>query len=881
MALRDNHPAFRFLRSFCPELLSEEIEGDLEQRYTRDNARLGERKASSRLWISVIRYFRLEIILRNRIQKSSVPTMMIQNNLLIALRTFRKQLNYSLLNVLGLSVGIAASLLIFQYVRYEKSFDRFHTKADRIYRIQYNGWVNGKKNFESAVAVPMAPRALKDNFPEVEEFTRFLPIGGVMSCLRHDGTEASFYETKMQFVDPSVFRVFDFTLLKGDPNTALDGVDKAVISVRAAKKYFGEEDPIGKRMQRDGKSPVEITGVFQDVPENSHIRFDFMFSYATLNRMTRNNSETAWGWYDFYSFVLLRPGTDVVNLQKKWDKWLAENRGEDWKNSGELEEFILRPLSDIHLYSRLLYEAQPEDQRDGDAVQALQLVGIFILIIAWVNYINLSTARSVARANEVGVRKAMGAFRAQLIGQFLTESLLLNLMAGILALLIVWLSWSAFGRISGWNIPITFMAERQFWMLAGILLVGGAVLSGFYPALVLSSFRPVKVLKGKIISSGGGQLFRKGLVVFQYAISVFLIIGSVVVYQQIRFMKNQDLGLDINQTLVLKGPGVVDSLYDSKLESFRHEVLNVSAVKSMAASSAIPGFEIYWTNAVNRMVGAFKSGIVESHMAIDHDFVSTYRIPVVAGRSFDRNFPSDTRAVLLNRAMVKALDFKNPESAIGQKLRDGRDTVEVIGVLDDFHQMSLKDKVAPLILRLEAPSRFYSLKVETKNYKELLAGLEGPWKTFFPGNPLDYFLLDEYFNKQYDKDDRFAEVFGIFTVLAIGIASLGLFGLASFMTVQRTKEIGIRKVLGSSVFGIVFLLARSFLKPVLIANLVAWPVAAWLMNHWLEGFPYRITIGIVLFGLASLAVLVLAFVSVGSQTLKAALTKPTDTLKYE
>lgn len=873
--------AIRFLRWFCPPHLLEEIEGDLVQQYTRECSRLGVRKARIRLWSKCIQYFRIEILIRNRISKPVVPVMMIRNNLLIAFRTFRKQLNYSVLNVLGLSVGIAASLLIFQYVRYEQSFDRFHTKADRIYRIQYNGWVNGKKNFESAVAVPMAPRALKDNFPEVEEFTRFFPTGGVMSRLRPDGTEVSFYETKMQFVDPSVFRVFDFSLLKGDPNTALDGVDKAVISERAAKKYFGEEDPLGKRMQRNGKFPVEITGVFRDVPENSHIRFDFLFSYATLNRMTRNSSETAWGWYDFYSFVLLKPGTNVAALQEKWDNWLQENRGEEWKQSDEREEFILRPLTDIHLYSHLLYEAQPEDQRDGDAVQALQLVGIFILIIAWVNYINLSTARSVARANEVGVRKAMGAFRFQLIGQFLTESFLLNLLAGVLALCMVWLSWSAFGKVSGWNIPIAFMTEQQFWLLAAGLLVGGAILSGFYPALVLSSFRPVKVLKGKILSSGGGQLLRKGLVIFQYAISVFLIIGSMVVYQQIRFMKNQDLGMDINQTLVLKGPGVVDSLYDQKLESFRHEVLNVPGVKRLTASSAIPGFEIYWTSGVNRLVGGFTSGIVESHMGIDHDFVEAYSIPVIAGRTFNRDFPSDSRAVLLNRAMTSALDFHDPESAIGQLLNDGGDTVEVIGVLADFHQMSLKDKVAPLILRLSAPSRFYSLKVETSNYKELLANLEGPWKTFFPGNPLDYFLLDGYFNRQYEKDDRFAEVFGLFTILAIGIASLGLFGLASFMTVQRTKEIGIRKVLGSSVSGIVFLLARSFLKPVLIANLIAWPLAAWLMNRWLEGFPYRITISLIVFGLASIAVLALAFVSVSSQTLKAALTKPTETLKYE
>ncbi|MBL7850068.1 MAG: ABC transporter permease [Cyclobacteriaceae bacterium] len=806
---------------------------------------------------------------------------MIRNNLLIALRSFDRQKSYTLLNVIGLSVGIAASLLIFQYVRYEESFDRFHTKADRIYRIQYNGYRGGKLNFESAVAVPMAGRALKDNFPEVEEFTRFLPISGVMSYVRPDGEEISFHEQKMQFADPAVFRIFDFQLIQGDPVTALEGVNKGILSERAARKYFGTEDPLGKRLRFNAGNAMEVTGVFRDVPENSHIQFDFLISYATINRQTENQSETSWGWYDFYTFVLLKPGTDVSQLQAKWDEYLLETRKAEWDKNDEREEFILRPLTDIHLYSHLLYEAQPSQQRDGDSIYALSIIAVFILVIAWVNYINLATARSFNRANEVGVRKVMGAFRSQLVGQFMTEALLLNLMAGILALATVRVLWSPFSTLTGWNLPLSYFYSQGFWTLWLILLVAGTLTSGFYPAIVLSGFRPVAVLKGKVVRSSGGNLLRRSLVVFQFVASVFLISGSIIVYQQIQYMKVQDLGLSIERTIVLKGPGIVDSLYVTKLEAFKTEVLRIPGVKSITASTAIPGDEIYWTNGVRRLSGTHRSGVTESHMGIDYDFVSSYGTRMIAGRSFDRKFPGDEKRVVLNRAMAAALEFENPASAIGVWLNDGGDSVEVIGVMENFHQMSLKNKVAPILFRLRASSRYYSVKVETENYKEVMAHLQRSWNEFFPGNPFDYFFLDQFFNRQYEKDDRFGQVFNLFTLLAIFIASMGLFGLASFMAVQRTKEVGIRKVLGSSVSGIVLLLSRSFLLPVVLSNLIAWPLAWWVMTGWLESFPYRITISPFVFLSAGVMITLIAFVSMSTQTLRAALSKPSDTLRYE
>lgn len=872
---------FALLRRYCPPQLLDEIQGDLMERFAHDCKSVGERVARRRLFRNAIFYLRPGILLRHRLTKRLISTNMIQSHFKIALRGFARQKAFTVLNIAGLTIGLAASLLIVQYVRYERSFDTFHSRAKDIYRMQYNGWANGKKSFESAVAVPAAGRAIKENFAEVEEFTRFLPLNAVMSYVRPDGERVSFYEQKMQYADPAVFKVFNFTLIKGDPTTALDGVDKIVISESAARRYFGEEDPLGKTMIGNGRQAVQVTGVFRDVPENSHIQFQFLISYATINHLTKNNSETSWGWYDFYTFVLLKPGTDVRQLQAKWDEYLVKTRKAEWDRTDEREEFILRPLTDIHLYSNLLYEAQPAQQRDGDSVYALSLIAVFILVIAWVNYINLSTARSFNRANEVGVRKVMGAFRSQLVAQFLTESFLLNLLAGVLALVLVRLLWNPFSELTGWHIPLDFMSSWDFWQLSLLLLAGGTLLAGFYPALVMSSFRPIVVLKGRIIRSSAGNILRLSLVIFQFVASIFLIIGSVIVFQQIDFMKEKDLGFTLDRTLVLKGPGITDSLYDKRLENFRTEVLRIPGVRTMTASSIIPGDEIFWTTGVRRLSGSNRSGTPESHVGIDYEFVPAYGIKLAAGRAFDRNFPGDENRVVINRAMSELFDFKNPEEAVGEKLNDGGDTVEIIGVVENFHQMSLKSKVAPIIFRLTTSTRYYSLKLETDNLKEVMTSLEGPWKQYFPGNPFDYFHLDAFFNRQYEQDDRFSTVFTLFTGLAIFTAMLGLFGLASFMAVQRTKEIGIRKVMGSSTTGIVMLLSRSFLRPVFVANLLAWPLAWWLMDRWLQSFPYRITISPVVFIASGLVITLIAFLSVGSQTLKAAMTKPAETLKYE
>jgi putative ABC transport system permease protein len=868
------------LQWMCPAHLYEEIEGDLLQRYSRDVAKYDRARARKRLVWNAARFFRPGIILRNKFSISLNGHFMLRNYIKIAFRNFQREKTYTLLNVVGLSLGMAASLLIIQYVKYERSFDRFHSRSNDIYRLQYNGWQNGQLNFESAVAVPAAAAALKANFPEVEEFTRFFPTHRTITYEQAGREPVTYREERGEFADTSIFKVFDFRIIDGDVKTCLKGLNKIIISESMARKYFGDEEAVGKRL-KSGDQLLEVSAVFQDVPENSHIKFDYLVSYETLNADSKNQSETSWGWYDFYSYIMLKPGADVKSLQAKWDAWLSKTRKEDWDKYSERQEFILRPLTDIHLESNLLYETSPEDLRDGDSVYALQIVALFLLIIAWVNYVNLATARSFNRANEVGVRKVVGAFRSQLIGQFLAESLILNVCAAILAIALVRICWPSFSQLTGWHIPLGFMLQSQFWWLVVSLFLLGTVLSGFYPSVILSSFKPVSVLKGKVIRSSGGNYLRVGLVVFQFAASIVLISGSLIVFQQLDYMKNKDLGVDIKQTLVIKGPRIVDSLYENNFVAFKTELLRIPGVKGISVSSSIPGRENYWTSGIGLLKKGLQGRITVTHMALDYDHVPQYGIKVVAGRNFAPEFPRDKFNAMINESLARDLGFPTPEAAIGEKLSQGQDTIEIVGVLQDYHQMSLKAKVIPVVFRLFETSAFYSIKLETDNYKKVIESLEVPWRAFFPGNPLDYFFLDQFFNRQYDRDERFSQVFTLFTILAIFIASLGLLGLASFMAMQRTREIGIRKVMGSSVSGVIILLSQKFMRPVLLAILIACPLGWWVMNQWLQSFPYHTTISAWTFLASGILVLAIAFISVSSQTLKAALTKPSETLKYE
>nr|WKN35012.1 ABC transporter permease [Tunicatimonas sp. TK19036] len=807
---------------------------------------------------------------------------MLFNYLKIAFRNLQKNRVFSLINIVGVAIGMAGCLLILHYVRYEFSYDRFHPRANQIYRVTYHTYESGQETVASAAAVPAVGPAMKSNFPEVMEYARFVPFSGIITYHKPDGNSVVFRESKMQIATPSVLTMFNFPLIEGDTATALEGAFKAVLSESAAKRYFGNDDPLGKTLAwQDGES-FQVTGVMKDVPANSHIKFDFLVSYETINKLSENQSETSWDWYDFNTYVLLDDQADSQEFQAKWDQWLAKERQEEWEKGNFHQAFVLQPLTDIHLYSHLVQESEPEEQGNGDAVYFLIIIAGFILLIAWINYVNLSTARAMERAGEVGVRKAVGAHKKQLITQFLLEAMLINFLASLISIILVTLALPYLVELTGRRVDIDLISQSSFWLTLLLLFLGGTMLSGFYPAVMLSSFDPVTVLKGKLHTSGRGIRLRKALVVFQFGTSVALIAGTLVVYQQLRFMLRQDLGVNIAQMVVLKGAGATDSTYENSLNTFKTEMLRNASISSVTAATNVPGDEIFWATGVQRLTGGPESSLTFYNVAIDYEYVPSFGLTMVAGRNFSTAFETDRNGALLNEAATRDLLYASPEEALGEQVRVGGDTLTVVGVMANYHQMALKYAQSPMVFRLNpAADNFYAIRVETADMQETLESIRQQWQASFPGNPFDYFFLDEFFNRQYQPDRLFGQVFTLFSGLAIFVACLGLFGLVSFTTVQRTKEIGVRKVLGASVNHIVSLLSQEFIRLIVLGSILAIPLAYWVIHRWLTTYPFRITVSWWFFLLSFVLVLLIAMITVSYQTTKAARANPVKSLRYE
>lgn len=808
---------------------------------------------------------------------------LVKNYLRTTLRTISKNKVYSALNIMGLALGIAACLFILQYVSYERSYDKFHSNHENLYRVGYQIYRNGSLEVDCAAAVPRVGPFMKEKMPEVVDYARAYPMSGVVTY-----EKIQFREERMHMADPSFLEIFDFPLITGTPSSLAEP-NTVVISEKAAKKYFKEEDPIGKILEIDGEHRVEVVGVAQDVPNNSHIKFDFLVSYETLNNQTRNEdgsaaSETAWGWYDFNTYVLLQPGSDPKAFDAKFREYLWEERGDRFKEYNFHNDFPLQAITDIHLYSNLLQESEPEEQGDGKAVAFLSIIAFFILLIAWVNYVNLSTARSIERSREVGVRKTLGATRRQLIYQFLTESFVMNLIALSIALGIVSLGINFFNRLTDSSLSLEFLRDTSFWLSVGAILFVGAVLSGLYPAFVLSSYRPVAVLKGKMSANQSGNLLRKGLVVFQFAASATLIASTIIVYQQLSHMQDIDLGFDMTETLVVQGPDVfaVDSLFQSANKAFKEEILKRADISSIAASSNVPGDEIFWTNGIKRLEESDDKFKIIYNVGVDYNYFSTYKIDMAAGRNYGPSFSTDTAALILNEAGVKYLGFKDAEEAVGNKVTFWGRPKTIVGVVADYNQMSAKAKVSPIAFPLTLGGRrYYTIKLQGQDYQTAFNEVQNTYNAFFPGNPFDYFFLDEYFNRQYDNERKFSRVFMLFAGFAIFVACLGLFGLSSFSTLNRSKEIGIRKILGASIPNIVQLLSKEYLWLLLIANLLAWPIIYAIMNSWLNNFATRISIGPSVLIFSTLIVLIIALATVSYKIVSTALANPVKAIRSE
>ncbi len=813
---------------------------------------------------------------------------MIKNYFKLALRNLARRRAYSLLNILGLAIGITCCLLIFQYVAFERSYDQFEENAGNIVRLRLDSYRQGKLAWKSATSYPAFGPTMKADFPEVENFCRLHDAELVLS---NENRQVKFKEEKGYYADPAVLSMFNIHLITGNAESALDGPDKIVLSQSTAQKYFGDEPALGKKLAfRDPQFSrnFEVTGVFKDFPANSHLVINHLASYATLASIVRqsgdtaNSTETSFGWYDFYTYLQLKKGTDLKKLESKLPAYCDRymNNAEWAKTNKVVTELHLIPLSDIHLYSNFNQEA--EANGNGQSVSFLFMIAFFIICIAWVNYINLATARSMERAREVGVRKVLGALRRSLVGQFLVESILLNLVAFILAVGIAFLLTPWFNQLTG-HAGSVFHLPAHYWMGFAGMFILGSLLSGLYPAFVLSGFQPVYVLKGLFKSTTGGILLRKGLIIGQFAISVILIAGTIIVFQQVSFMRQQKLGADINQTLVLDGANSIsDSLYQNSFQPFKNDLLKIGDIKNVSTSSGVMGKEIYWTNGGRRLGDNNKGAVTLYNLGIDYDFIPSFGLSLKAGRNFSKEYKTDERAVLLNENAAALLGFKDASEAVNENIVSAGDTVKVLGIVANYHHEGLQKVIEPMLFRLAPNNRnAYSIKIATTNIPSTIAGIEKIWNQHFPADPFNYFFLDEVFDQQYKADRQFGQVFGLFAFLAILIACFGLLGLSAFNVLQRTREIGIRKMLGASVQNLLFILSKDFLQLVLLSFLLAIPVSWWVMYNWLQDFAYRIDIQWWVFLLAGIIAIFIALFTISFQAIRAAVANPVKSLRSE
>ncbi len=814
---------------------------------------------------------------------------MLRSFLQIAIRNFAKRKGYSILNLLGLTIGITCCLLIFKYVAFERSYDNFHPSADRIFRVQETDYQSGRFEAKWATTSPAVGPTLQKEMPEVENSCRLYQVGAQFV---NPLNNTRFLEEKSYAADSSALTMFSLPLIKGNPAIALNGIYKVILSETTAFKYFGNDDPIGKTLayENNGKrQPLEVTGVFKSLPPNSHLAPDVLISYPTLKYYsgaydkTQDYTQTAWSWNDFYTYIRLKPSTDRKAFETKLQEF--ENRHynslPEHKANNDYNTLQLFPLTEIHLYSH--YGEEAEANGDGSSVSFLFMIAFFIAAIAWINYINLATARSLERAREVGVRKVLGALRKDLIRQFLVESFLLNGLALILAVIATWLVNPLFNRLTGRTIETMPMTYAQIF---AALFITGTFLSGVYPAFVLSRYNPVAVLKGLFKNTAGGQFLRKTLIIGQFTASILLIAGTIIVYNQVHFMRSRDLGVNINQTLVVNGVNSMkDSTYNTVFPAFRQDILHLKDVQSITGSSDVPGTEITWSTDWQRLRSNPKKNYTLRHLGVDYDYINNYGLKLIAGRQFSKDFPTDKKGVILNESAIRELGYAKPEDAIGEPLHGGQssiDTVHVIGVAADFHQEGLAKAIVPLAILLRLPTpNFYSIRINSENTHNTVDAIKTTWQRNFPGDPFRYFFLDEHFNKQYAENERFGTVFGLFATLAIIIACLGLLGLSAYNVLQRTKEIGIRKVLGASVQNLLFVLSRDFLLLVAIAFLIAVPITWWTMNSWLQEFAYRIKINLLTFAIAGVLAFSIALLTVGLQAFKATLANPVKSLRTE
>ncbi len=791
---------------------------------------------------------------------------MLSNNLKIAFRHLFKHKGHACINLAGLAVGMACCLLILLYVQNELSYDQYHQKKNRIYRLATR---MQSASFDGIAKVngPWGP-AVKKEVPEVEESVRFVIVGQILV----GKGEKRFYENEGLYADSTVLQVFSFPLIQGDARTVLAAPNTIAVTRRFAEKYFGEESPMGQTLLFDNQTEYTITGLLDNIPENSHFTFDFLLSMASLTHPQRDS----WvQWNQFYTYVLLREGAQTQMVEAKIPAILRQNMGEE---AAARYTPFLQPMTSIHLHSHLFREMAANS--DIVFIYIFSSVALFVLIIAAINFINLSTAQATRRAKEVGVRKVLGSQRQQLIRQFLTEAILLCLLAVLLAISLAEFLLPSFNALVGKSLEISWFKNPLLWLAAlGFTLLIGA-LAGSYPAFALSAFQPVITLKGQAAGLSKKSASRNGLVVFQFALSAFLLMATGVIFRQSQFIREKNLGFNTEQivTIPIQNPAL-----RNKSESIKQELLQHPNVVQVSASANLPGGGDWG-------IPTQPEGVAPEHappmrmLVVDHDFLNTFEIEIAKGRNFSKEMASDsTHAFMLNEEAARQLHWAEPLSKTIAMPAIQRERAPVIGVVKDFHFRSLHESIGPLLIFIAPPDwlTVFSVRLRPQNIPETLKFLEEKWREFDPDHPFTYSFVDERLARLYQSEARLQAMSAYAAGLGIFIACLGLFALVSFATAQRTKEIGIRKVLGATATSIVGLLSKETLKLVIIANLLAWPIAYFVMKRWLQDFAYRTELHPGIFTLTAVITIAIAFLTVGYQSIRAALANPVQALRYE
>jgi len=811
---------------------------------------------------------------------------MFKNYFKIAWRNLMKYKFISFINLFGLTVGLTCCLLILTYILNELSYDKYNKNADNIYRVtrSFNN-DDGVVSLNLSTVSPPFGYYLPTDFPEIEKMTRLLNYGTVP--LRYK--DKLINEQNVYFADENLFDLFTVNAIKGNPKTALKDPFSVMLTEETAKKYFGNEDALNKVLRANNQFDLKVTGIYKAFPSNTHVHPNMLVSFNTLRDSAvygEENLRTNWSNNSFFTYIMLPKDYNIERMKSRFPAFLDKHMRNEYngKQPSKYTKLNLQKLTDIHLYSHTDYEAEPNG--DIKRVYIFSAIALFILLIACINYMNLSTARSALRAREIGIRKVIGARKKELITQFLSESVLLTWAAIFIAFALLNIFLPSLNKVSEQGLSLNILMKWQ--VLVPLFLspfIVGAI-SGLYPALFMSSFQPVKTLKGLFNAQGSSISFRKVLVVTQFAISIILIITTMIVFQQLRFMQRAALGYDKEHILTLPYYSALNDRY----ESFRNTLLQNSNIKDVGRSSRIP------TGRLLDGMGAFAPGTDSMtpvkadirFVAADYDFIPTYGVHMVAGRNFSRDYGTDTSNFIINEAAVKAIGWKSPQEAVGKNFRYGFiNNGHIIGVMNDFHFESLHQKITPLILIMPAvtPAQtFYnnlSVKISGNNIPVALATLKDTWQKYLPEVPYQYTFLDENFSKLYESEQKQGTIFTVFACIAIFIACLGLFGLSAFAITQRVKEIGVRKVLGANVSSIVTLLSKDFLKLVIVAAILAFPVAWYAMHNWLEDFAYRINIQWWVFIVAGLLAAFIALITVSFQAIKAAIANPVKSLRTE